>query len=275
MSPRYSNLVNVGCGRTFHRDWLNLDLVSYSPEVRACDLRKGIPLADSSCTAVYSSHVLEHLPLVDGVRMLRECFRVLEPDGTIRIVVPDLEKIARDYVACISASGPIDAFLHEWLLIEMYDQTTRTKPGGLMLSAIRSATDQQARLIEARLGQEARRVRTPQGGSAQAPTLWQTAVKAVRRAHMRTIEAVVTLLGGISAKQAWQEGCFRHSGEVHLQMYDRFLLARSLASAGFVSVRVCRADESRIPNFSGYELDTSLGVPRKPDSLYIEAVRPS
>lgn len=275
IKARNPNLVNVGCGRTFHDDWLNLDLVSHSPEVHACDLRKGIPLPDCSCTALYSSHVLEHLPLRDGLRMLHECFRVLKAGGTIRIVVPDLERIARDYVKCVSSTEPIDAFLHEWLLIELYDQTTRNQSGGWMLSAIRSATDLQARMIEGRLGQEAWRVRHPQEVTQRRQTLWQQATRAVRKGHMRTIEALVTLLGGSSARRAWQEGCFRRSGEVHLQMYDRFLLARSLESAGFASARVCRADESEIPNFNTYQLDTSQGTARKPDSLYMEATKPS
>ena len=34
--------------------------------------------------------MIEHVPYADGATMLRECFRVLRPGGTVRIVTPDL-----------------------------------------------------------------------------------------------------------------------------------------------------------------------------------------
>ena len=35
-------LLNLGCGDRFHPDWVNLDLVSCHPAVRACDLRRDL-----------------------------------------------------------------------------------------------------------------------------------------------------------------------------------------------------------------------------------------
>lgn len=72
------------------------------------DLAKGIPYPDNSVDAVYHSHVLEHIdrvmsdPSRDPARtFLRECRRVLKPDGVIRIVVPDFEQRCRRYVAAL------------------------------------------------------------------------------------------------------------------------------------------------------------------------------
>jgi SAM-dependent methyltransferase len=42
---------------------------------------------------VFSEHQVEHLSPPGGLRMLRECARVLRPDGTLRITTPDLERV--------------------------------------------------------------------------------------------------------------------------------------------------------------------------------------
>ncbi len=55
----------------------------------------------------------------------------------------------------------------------------------------------------------------------------------------------------------------------------RSSLARALEEAGFVHPRPCRADESAIPGFNAYLLDIEPdGSTRKPDSLFMEAVKP-
>jgi hypothetical protein len=48
---------------------------------------------------------------------------------------------------------------------------------------------------------------------------------------------------------------------------------RRLEQTGFVDVRVCRADESRIPDFNSYSLDVVEGKVRKPDSLFMEGIK--
>ena len=62
------------------------------------DARRGLPLADGAADAVYTSHFLEHVRRTDALRFLRECHRVLRPGGVLRIVVPDLRRLARQYL---------------------------------------------------------------------------------------------------------------------------------------------------------------------------------
>ena len=57
-------------------------------------------------------------------------------------------------------------------------------------------------------------------------------------------------------------------------MYDRYSLARLLRQVGFCDPVVCRAGESRIPDFARYELEIVDGTARKPDSLFMEAQKP-
>lgn len=92
--------LHQGCADHYLDGWVNLDL--YRPGRRLdlrWDLRRGIPFPDGSIDAVFSEHLLEHLPLRAGLKLLAECHRVLRPAGTVRIGVPDLGRYAHSYVA--------------------------------------------------------------------------------------------------------------------------------------------------------------------------------
>ena len=83
------------------------------------------------------------------------------------------------------------------------------------------------------------------------------------------------LLLGAQGLAAFDSGRFRSSGEIHKWMYDRYSLARALQAAGFVNPEIVGAAESRIPNWASFALDTEPdGRVYKPDSLFVEAVRP-
>jgi hypothetical protein len=56
-------------------------------------------------------------------------------------------------------------------------------------------------------------------------------------------------------------------------MYDRVSLKRLLEESGFTRIRVCSAFESRISGFASFGLDVINGAVRKPDSLFMEAVK--
>ena len=62
------------------------------------DLTKPLPFAADSFSAIYASHVVEHLYLKDAQKLLAECRRVLKPGGVVRIVVPDLRSMAKAYL---------------------------------------------------------------------------------------------------------------------------------------------------------------------------------
>ncbi len=70
----------------------------WPPNILVHDLRKPLPLPDGVASAVYGSHVLEHLYLDEGERLLQECHRVLRPGGILRLVVPDLRAVVEEYL---------------------------------------------------------------------------------------------------------------------------------------------------------------------------------
>jgi len=118
--------LNLGCGLTTPEGWINIDgswnarlakhpvlrrvaralhLVSagqtnvpWNPAVFIHDVRRPLPFPDDSAEAVYSSHLLEHLYREEAKRLIQECFRVLSRGGVLRVVVPDLRAIVREYL---------------------------------------------------------------------------------------------------------------------------------------------------------------------------------
>jgi len=62
------------------------------------------PFPDSTFDFVYTSHLLEHLYPDDALQCLKEIFRVLNNGGGIRIAVPDLDELVRNYNALESDS---------------------------------------------------------------------------------------------------------------------------------------------------------------------------
>lgn len=63
------------------------------------DIVRGLPVPRVSCKGIYCSHVLEHLALEDFHAALDNTLQYLRPGGVFRFVVPDLERLARDYLA--------------------------------------------------------------------------------------------------------------------------------------------------------------------------------
>jgi predicted SAM-dependent methyltransferase len=91
--------LQLGTGRNVRDGWLNTDIHDFrrSGEVVFIDARQRFPLPDASFDVVHSEHMLEHLTYKDGLRCLRECYRVLRPDGRIRVATPSLERLIALY----------------------------------------------------------------------------------------------------------------------------------------------------------------------------------
>lgn len=158
--------INLGCGIYYstQEEWTNLDFVSSGNKVLGHNLLNGIPFEDNSFDAVYHSHVLEHFTKEDGEAFTAECFRVLKPGGVLRIALPDLEGIMRNYIQSLDklAIDPNDEIYkanYEWMLLEMYDQTVRNYGGGNMGKYLFQKHIKNEDFIFARIGEEGRQIR--------------------------------------------------------------------------------------------------------------------
>ncbi|NEO14128.1 MULTISPECIES: methyltransferase domain-containing protein [unclassified Moorena] len=279
-------LINIGCGSTYsnHPAWTNVDLAPQSSDIHNHDIRKKLPYPDAYFDACYSSHVIEHLKQHEADQLIAECWRVLKPQGIIRAVVPDLESIARHYISTLEQveSGVTEAEPnYDWIMLELYDQTVRHVKGGEMASYLADTHLTNKEFIRSRIGSNADIFLDKNSEKkswierlASKDRYWF--YKTLRKFNLRTSIAkyLVTLIAGNEARQAFEVGLFRNSGEIHYWMYDRFSLRRLLERSGFVEVRVCGADSSRIQDFNSYGLDMLEGKVRKPDSLFMEGIKP-
>ena len=273
--------LNLGCGERFHPDWTNLDVAPARPRVQAYDLSRGIPLPDATFDVVYLSHVLEHFGKKEALGLLKECHRVLQRGGIVRVAVPDLEHIAQLYLQALgkAADGANGWQAHyDWMMLELYDQTVRECSGGEMLEYFRQDPIPNEAFVYERLGGEARRMRY--GASGQNSLRERRSALASARFRLGQLRfglraKLLKLLLGKKDYRALELGRFRMGGEIHKWMYDRFSLARILQQAGFARPRAVGPAESRIPNWAGFHLDTEPdGSVYKPDSLFMEATKP-
>jgi predicted SAM-dependent methyltransferase len=96
--PAKDLCINIGCGSRPLRGWVNLDAARGDKIDVVWDLRRGLPFPDESCAAIFGEHVIEHIRKADAEILLRECHRVLQPGGVVRLSTPDAGKFLRAYV---------------------------------------------------------------------------------------------------------------------------------------------------------------------------------
>lgn len=272
--------LNLGCGIYYstQEEWTNLDFVSSGNKVLRHNLLNGIPFEDNTFDAVYHSHVLEHFTKEDGEAFTAECFRVLKPGGVLRIVLPDLEGIMRNYIQSLDnlAIDPNDEIYkanYEWMLLEMYDQTVRNYGGGNMGKYLFQKHIKNEDFIFARIGEEGRQIRKKYFESRDISVTENK--KFVSKTLIRTLRGKIKgyLLKKLRISKVITIGNFRLKGEIHQWMYDRYSLTELLNRFGGESITVTDAYTSSINNWSTYKLDVIESGVRKPDSLFIEAIK--
>ncbi|GAA3200697.1 class I SAM-dependent methyltransferase [Actinocorallia longicatena] len=89
-------LLHIGSGGEHKDGWINIDLAGDPVEV-PWNLKRSLPFPDASAAALFSEHLLEHIPLHGVVNVLRDCHRVLKPGGIMRVGVPDAGRMLRSY----------------------------------------------------------------------------------------------------------------------------------------------------------------------------------
>lgn len=106
-------LVNLGAGQRGKEGWVNVDVMPASGINCVYDCRNHLPFPNESVKAIFCEHFFEHIDYTEEVPdFLSECYRVLQPGGVIRIVVPDGAKYLRAYCSGgwdeLSQTRPLD-----------------------------------------------------------------------------------------------------------------------------------------------------------------------
>jgi predicted SAM-dependent methyltransferase len=154
MNLAMATRLNIGCGPTPTEGWRNYDNswsvrlanrpllkrlartlgfvatpqekmldVARQNGVLWADVTTRIPEPDNSASAIYTSHMFEHLERSALKRALQECLRVLEPGGVLRIVVPDVRFHVDEYLS----DGDADRFVEKLMLSKAKPKTFLAK----------------------------------------------------------------------------------------------------------------------------------------------------
>jgi predicted SAM-dependent methyltransferase len=91
-------LLNVGASGHHLDGWVSLDLRPDERGIRL-DATRPWPLPDGCARAIRSEHMIEHFTWEQARAYVAEAARVLERGGLLRTCTPDLEAIARAYLA--------------------------------------------------------------------------------------------------------------------------------------------------------------------------------
>ncbi len=115
--------LNLGCGPVQPAGWTNVDgsnrawlasrhpwldrllvltrvtaATEFSGKTVYADLLRRFPWQDQSVEGIYMGEILEHFTQQEGEHVLRECFRILQPGGILRIRVPDHARFWTNYL---------------------------------------------------------------------------------------------------------------------------------------------------------------------------------
>ena len=275
----------------FLKEWTNIMfvVVPQAPldHVFYVDLsRESLDFPDDTFDAVNSYHLMEHFSPQEAERLMAEMFRVLKPGGILRVSVPDLESICREYLhqleAAVKEPSVQNIRRYQWSVMQIIDQLVRDKTGGMILDAIRAGEYDQDYVDEKQsdVYRPFFKYRQEQEHAANVPapkSLWQrvstltplTLYEGLKRritvyARQLTASTPTTVHDPHSIRETWRWA------------YDRISLNLLFQKAGFIEIQPKDFKHSDIPTWSKYDLDRSNFADRAIDpSVYIEGRKPS
>lgn len=157
--------LHIGCGQQSIPGWINIDNQGLPGVDQVLDVRHGLPF--SGVVGIYAEHFLEHLGLDDGLDFLRECRRVLGPEGTLRLSTPNLDWVILTHyhganqteeetrLDCLRLNRAFHGWGHQFL----YN-------GSMLASALRAAGF--ARIVSCRYGEST----TPEFSGLERHETW-------------------------------------------------------------------------------------------------------
>lgn len=81
------------------------------------DAGKRLPFNSEALTAIYTSHMVEHLSKETAIFFFKECHRCLCPGGILRVSVPSFQLLIDDY----NIDGDVEKFLRDSHLLVSND----------------------------------------------------------------------------------------------------------------------------------------------------------
>lgn len=131
--PNVPELREANHGHAFERNWTNVDIEErWRPDIVA-DCSRLPMFEDGSAEIIVAHHTLEHYGCNEATTMLRECYRILAPKGSLIVCVPEMRELAKAWLR-----GQIDTQVYMTNVYGAYmnDEADRHKWGfdGLSLA---------------------------------------------------------------------------------------------------------------------------------------------
>jgi predicted SAM-dependent methyltransferase len=104
--------LNLGSNEVRFKDYLNVDLVPHKNVDIVCNAIK-LPYEDNKVDEIIASHLIEHFHYHDGVKALKEWYRVLKVGGTMLIECPDFEAFCNIFPT-IPEQDKHKYYVHVW-----------------------------------------------------------------------------------------------------------------------------------------------------------------
>lgn len=249
-------------------------------EIIYLDLTKPLVFDDNTFDHVNAYHVFEHLSPKEGERFAKEIYRVIKPGGIFRVSVPDLERIAREYLMFLEAGlkepSKQNLLRYRWAVMEMIDQATREVSGGCMLESLKSGELDQV-FVKQRYGdvfdeyfdQRAKKER----GQWVPPPKKPIIEKLLSLTPQKIINKWKHTVYENKLKNKLKEiGGDPHKSKERVRwMYDRLSLQLLVEQCGFGDFAHKEFNDSDIPHWDKYNLDQSnYGEHALDPSVYIE-----
>lgn len=84
-------VLHLGSGDNYIAGMINIEGNIFRKKDLWYDLRNRLPFPKNFVEFVYSSHTLEHLYPDEAIKLLKEIYRILQPNGIARIAVPSFD----------------------------------------------------------------------------------------------------------------------------------------------------------------------------------------
>lgn len=111
----------LGCGplpthpqhlKIIDDSWILVDKYIKDPKIKNWDATN-LPVEDNSIEAIYCSHLLEHIPHVQVLEVLKHWNRKLKIGGELIINVPDMTWVAKRVIE-YSQDKLLDGYFNQW-----------------------------------------------------------------------------------------------------------------------------------------------------------------
>ena len=266
-------------------EWNNIKFATLKypdkpPFLLHLDVRGPIPYADNTFNVVYCNHVIEHLTPDEGLYHVQELYRVTEPGGICRMVVPDLELSANEYIECLNnvASNRTEDNIrrYKWAVADLIDQMVRPNSGGEMWKLLASGDVDWEQIKrcngdvfeEIRTGAYFKKLEEKAATDSAPHTVKRISNDLTTKIKNKFYRYLKTRFG-VSPKPYVEQ-----LNERTMWMYDRYSLPELIKKGGFGGVHLVSYKTSDIHDWQKYDFDRAdLGDHPLEPSVYAEGVK--